>query len=450
LRLSCGRASQRGCYICSLHCCNVSLLVAKRKFGAKDDRYLFKSNTVNRKAQNLQLAYLCLDYLNLEAFDSEKTRAEIETLFLLEFYAFFDYALLSWTKHLQLGLHGTPPPDIAQIRHCEEQLDVLLEVHWQEPDRRIQTKTPSMLECAKLISDPQLQDQVLSSLAAVEAFHAKYIVDTTPYETVDLFQTMTRVREAIERLAQDPTRAKVLVEYHSRYLFKCPRVYCSSFYNGFKTRDERDAHKAKHERSFLCPRPGRHLASLGCPTEKDLKNHIAAYHKLSDTDFPEMPDEESGPPVFRCEECQKTFTRASNLKAHRRIHKGDKPYACSTCQSHFARQGDLKRHEQSHATDLRYVCGGKLGSGEDWGCGKEYSRLDGLARHLKRDAGRNDCTKPTLSRIRKPLDDKAVDAAIRSIIQRIPPPAASGSTSSSLPDSTAVSGHGLDVASSTE
>ena len=45
-----------------------------------------------------------------------------------------------------------------------------------------------------------------------------------------------------------------------------------------------------------------------------------------------------------CDICAKDFTRAHNLKAHKRTHANDRPHKCAACSKAFVRKHDLDRH----------------------------------------------------------------------------------------------------------
>ncbi|KZT08361.1 uncharacterized protein LAESUDRAFT_723863 [Laetiporus sulphureus 93-53] len=79
--------------------------------------------------------------------------------------------------------------------------------------------------------------------------------------------------------------------------------------------------------------------------------------------------------------CGSTFTRRFNLRGHLRSHTAERPFMCEWpgCNKGFARQHDCKRHQALHtAKSQTNVCGG---------CGKTFSRLDALNRHLRSENG---------------------------------------------------------------
>ncbi len=51
---------------------------------------------------------------------------------------------------------------------------------------------------------------------------------------------------------------------------------------------------------------------------------------------------------YKCETCNKRFTRLSHLNVHNRIHSREKPFACDQCQKSFNQMNNLTRHKMLH------------------------------------------------------------------------------------------------------
>ena len=83
---------------------------------------------------------------------------------------------------------------------------------------------------------------------------------------------------------------------------------------------------------------------------------------------------ESGNKDYECDQCHKTYSKLSNLKAHQQsVHQGVK-YACHQCDYQATIKSSLKKHIQSMHEGVKYDCDQ---------CDHQFANKSNLSQHIK-------------------------------------------------------------------
>lgn len=319
-------------------------------------------------------------------------------------HAFYDYASACWAMHLQAGIPNLD--EGGKLDLLLETLELFLELHWSSAPKslKVSAKVQASLLPVKAKTSPEFYDRISQAVEWSRKQLGPYCVGSTVDEALDLWQVTDKIRSVLEDLHSrllPETKAQKLRQFYGSNWFKCPRISCHYYHQGFSTAEKRKNHVDRHERPFLCVFDGCQMKLFGCPTEDELKKHVLNWHGIDAFDGkeyptppkPQAPSRAKNPATFRYPSCpNKWFTRKANLDSHLRTHNNIRPYACDVCGEAFTRKSDCDRHEKGHG-DKKFICFGQLNDGSSWGCKSSFGRADKLADHLRSKVGQN-CIRP--------------------------------------------------------
>nr|XP_060615563.1 zinc finger protein 436-like [Anolis sagrei ordinatus] len=125
----------------------------------------------------------------------------------------------------------------------------------------------------------------------------------------------------------------------------------------------------------ICEIPVRETPETGkdsfecllCCGSFDSKSDLKAHVKLHKEERP-----------FQCADCEKSFSQRKGLIRHQRIHTGEKPYACLACGKTFRQSAALITHQRIHTGEKPYTC---------LECGKSFCQKTTLVRHQRIHTG---------------------------------------------------------------
>jgi len=398
-----------------------------------DPSFLISEKHVNPVLGDLQLATLCIDYLNFPGFTDDSE--DMERPILEGYYAFMDYAVTFWVRHLEASLVSLEKEDPGLV-DISGALEAFIELHYTAPANRLPV-TKGNAARLRCLEDLNFYDDLQQAVRSTRKQLTFYGELDEGEVALDIENVVRGVREILEKLALRPQSGdgirEKLEKYYGLHLFKCPRLSCNFFSNGFATANQRDQHLGKHQRPFRCTILGCPNGTIGMSSEKGLQKHTKEAHgDVQHVDeFPDEDEDEEiaqspfqglagglestaaeSPPStqenhdsvsdnvaqsagparrisrtsnrrrqeFKCRHCGKVFHRKFNLDSHLHTHSTERAWNCETCSKAFARESDYKRHVKGHTDAESFKCGG---------CGRGFARRDTLANHHKSRTGRS-------------------------------------------------------------
>ncbi|KAH8687413.1 hypothetical protein BGZ60DRAFT_363661, partial [Tricladium varicosporioides] len=256
--------------------------------------FLITQKHINLASKELELARLCLGYLNFRCFRSDIPESETRDFVLKGYYSFLEYAAMHWVDHLEeLAPNGNYTEPFASI---EDPIQEFLQNFWEKPGCRTAGSSELRMKLSHF-KTCEFFNQLIKAVHTWKRLQETYGTDGIDPESVELNERISKMRIVIEKTFSssegNDTLERSLVAFYGPELFKCPRVSCKHFIDGFSTEEDRNQHLQKHKRSFICTYPGCPFGTIGFNSARDLNRHFASSHEswqYEETQFPITQD----------------------------------------------------------------------------------------------------------------------------------------------------------------
>lgn len=428
MRVFGGGPSRWNARVGSSNCEVVSLPSASEEAASDNESnsFLIEDKHVDQPVEELKMACLCIDYLNLPAFIQPPTQDGV----LKGDYVFMDYAVLNWIRHLEAGVvHADAHQQL--MNQLTESLEVFIHHHWSSPTAKFAVSNGNR-DRLQFFNDLPFYDKLEKTIISTRkqlSFFGQMKQGEMALNLADIVVDVRAVMESIASFTMEAPVREGLQEKYGSNLFKCCRFSCRFFTAGFSAAHERDKHIERHDRPFRCTDEACTGFLLGFTSKEERDKHMKTTHAAADIEDGNFPTDEDvrnsmaealgeegessepqgalEPPrqspkpkrprqtSFKCRHCPATYDRRYNLQSHLYTHTNERPYVCSVCGTSFSRRSDHKRHMSTHTGRRLYFCRGNLKNGDGWGCGRSFARTETLRRHHESKVGQR-CLLPWL------------------------------------------------------
>ncbi|KAL4786749.1 hypothetical protein BJX76DRAFT_354925 [Aspergillus varians] len=320
-------------------------------------QFILQTKDISLAAADCDLTLRCLRYLTFKIFEPDTSARNLREYAQGGELVFQDYAVATWFMHVKtfveskrafldgdaMSVANNTPGLLDEITQTLKKF-----VSFYEHELTGSVLGQSRKDCEFFQQYPfyddlvRIWDHICTAQRGDLDARNKVSFPT-------LGETLKRNRELLEKLSQEP--GSDFASRYDDYPFRCPKVMCFYFHEGFKRSDMRDSHVNYHDMPFHCLVENCPQYNLGFRSNNDLKNHNKRYHPeecdLGES-FTNLNRKKVDSTKWHCPTCNKFFQRRTILYDHLRSHNGDRPFKCTECGKGFARDSDRKRHETIH------------------------------------------------------------------------------------------------------
>lgn len=239
--------------------------------------FLEKQEELQLGLEEVNFTCICLGGLALPSHDYDNSEDSIRDYIQKGYYGLSDYSVVYWQDHVNKIIRGKALDSEVSFKAFNAAVHPFLNRRFT-PTTKITNQSALSNFHLNRFKDKAFYPHLLQAVA-----HNSDEQSSLPKSSQacrPLVEQLLTVREIMERVvseADSSFKERLQMMYGSN-LFKCPELQCSFFYEGFPMARERDSHRNKHKRAFVCTYPGCPSALIGFTTSKELNKHNDDYH----------------------------------------------------------------------------------------------------------------------------------------------------------------------------
>lgn len=315
-----------------------------RGLTANLDSYILEDGYISQFSAQRAMASMCLLYLCFPGFTETCSDVERARLAADGCYAFQDYAIAHWADHVAAIANRGVEDTVGSARvFCPSAQDdgildafLLFGLRYQAdlelglqasidgdplPAGLAELTTPEYLLCIRTLWHH------------VMAVRVRTGDNRDQVSLPSLANALNSNRQILEKLWENPVaRGPRAVDFYGRSWFKCNRLSCYYFHEGFPSKTARRDHYGRHERPFRCE------------ADDDCPGAVAGFASLSEL---EKHKRNLHPGI---DKLSSTFAR---LKKGRGGKDKEAKYPCPRCSQRFKTRLDCRSHLMSHWSQLQ-------------------------------------------------------------------------------------------------
>ncbi|KAL5380194.1 hypothetical protein DPSP01_007994 [Paraphaeosphaeria sporulosa] len=323
--------------------------------------YLTKATEdIHQPSVECELATLCLQYLTFPCFQTKISieKPELRKMMLEGQFAFQDYAVAKWFQHVNAFVKFGK--DLLQdwtkaeelVREMSHAIDNFMDHYHEENFNEPQNIVEECRETCKSFEEQDFYEDLVVLTSHIYTFQKKGFEARHKVSIKSLEYALNRNRKFVEDTASKLKGTELATFqqfYDNERPYKCTKITCMYFSEGFREARAKKRHVNIHDRPFQCEVPDC-LGAEGFANSKDLEKHTRSFH-------PEISDLavrfnsthiKKTKATHTCPLCGKSFTRKLILDDHVMSHKGIRNQECEECGKAFTRKNDLRRHQKIH------------------------------------------------------------------------------------------------------